>query len=448
MINLMLAAIQFVTVDPGHFHAALVQNRTYEGVSPEVLVYAPEGNELKSHLSLIDQFNTRAANPTAWKESVYTGADFLEKFTTDAAKRSAADNRKKIVVLAGRNNVKPDYYLAGVEAGLNVLSDKPMAITAADYMKLCDAAAVAKKEGLLFNDIMTERHEITTILQRELSRATGVYGEQDPGTPDDPAVTKVSVHHFCKLVNGKPLRRPGWYYDTKQQGEAIVDVTTHLVDLVQWSLFPEQTLKRSDVNIVSARIWNTPISAADYEKSTGLKEWPKYLRPSVDKDNVLQCKANGEFTYTLRGVHAKVSVEWHFMPPAGTGDTHYSHMRGSNAELVIRQGPVQGFKPVLYVKLRPGADKAATGKALDAALAKICLKYPGIKAVSANGEEKDAVWKIAVPKKYDIGHEAHFSQVMQQFLEWMKAGKMPEMERRNLLVKYYTLTEAWKKSRK
>ena len=262
-----------------------------------------------------------------------------------------------------------------------------------------------------------------------------------------PAVTKVSVHHFCKLVNGKPLRRPGWYYDTKQQGEAIVDVTTHLVDLVQWSLFPEQTLKRSDVKILAARTWNTPITAADYEKSTGLKEWPKFLKGDVDKDNVLQCKANGEFTYTLRGIHAKVSVEWHFMPPAGTGDTHYSLMRGSNAELVIRQGPAQGFKPVLYVKLRQGADRAKTESALNASLAKIGEKYPGVKAVSANGEEEGATWKIDVPKKYDIGHEAHFSQVMQQFLEWMKSGKMPEMERRNLLVKYYTLTEAWKKSR-
>ena len=103
MLNVMLAAIQFVTVDPGHFHAALVQNRTYEGVSPEVLVYAPEGGELKSHLSLIDQFNTRAANPTAWKETVYAGADFLEKFSKDAAKRSAAENARKIVVLAGTN---------------------------------------------------------------------------------------------------------------------------------------------------------------------------------------------------------------------------------------------------------------------------------------------------------------------------------------------------------
>ena len=446
MLNIMIAAIQFITIDPGHFHAALVQNRTYEGVSPDVLVYAPEGPDLKSHLALIDQFNTRESNPTAWKEIVYAGEDFLQKFIADAARRPAAENASKIVILAGRNNVKPKYYLAAADAGLNILSDKPMAITDKDYMNLCDAVAVAKAEGRLFADIMTERNEITTILQRELSRRGGVYGRQEVGTPDDPAVTKISVHHFCKLVNGKPLRRPGWYYDTKQQGEAIVDVTTHLTDLVQWEVFPDVTLKRSDVNMLAARTWVTPITAADYEKSTGLKEWPAFLKASVDTNNVLQCKANGEFTYTLKGVHAKVAVEWHFMPPEGGGDTHYSLMRGSNAELIIKQGAEQGFKPVLYVKLRPGADATKTGAALEAALAEIGATYPGVKAVSAEGVE-GATWKIDVPKKYDIGHEAHFSQVMRQFLSWMKEGKMPERERRNLLVKYYTLAEAWRMSR-
>lgn len=447
MLNIMMAAVQFLTVDPGHFHAALVQNRSYDGVSTEAVVYAPEGADLKSHLALIDQFNSRKENPTAWKETVCVGADFLERFVEDAKKRSASENASKVVVLAGRNNVKPDYYLAAAEAGLNVLSDKPMAITAEDYVKLCDAAAVAKSKGLLFADIMTERHEITTILQKELSLRGDVYGVQEKGSVEDPAVAKVSVHHFCKLVNGKPLRRPAWYYDTKQQGEAIVDVTTHLTDLVQWELFPGVELKRSDVKMLAARTWPTPITAADYEKSTGLKEWPAYLKGSVDKDNVLQCKANGEFTYALKGVHAKVSVEWHFMPPAGGGDTHYSLMRGSNAELVIRQGVKQGFKPVLYVKLRPGADRAKTGLALDNALAEIGKSYPGVKAVPANGEEEGATWKIDVPKVYDIGHEAHFSQVMKQFLEWLKQGSMPEIERRNLLVKYYTLAEAWKMSR-
>ena len=51
-------------------------------------------------------------------------------------------------------------------------------------------------------------------------------------------------------MNGKPLQRPGWYYDTDQQGEAIVDVTTHLVDLVQWETFPGETLSFSDELVI------------------------------------------------------------------------------------------------------------------------------------------------------------------------------------------------------
>src|SRR3546814_10393727 len=71
--------IQLITVAPGHFHAALVQKSMYPQVDSVVHVYAPEGNELKAHLALIDQYNTREEAPTRWDEVVYTGADFLEK---------------------------------------------------------------------------------------------------------------------------------------------------------------------------------------------------------------------------------------------------------------------------------------------------------------------------------------------------------------------------------
>ena len=35
--------VKIMTLDPGHFHAALVQKNMYEQVSPEVYVYAPKG---------------------------------------------------------------------------------------------------------------------------------------------------------------------------------------------------------------------------------------------------------------------------------------------------------------------------------------------------------------------------------------------------------------------
>ncbi len=428
--------VKFVVLDPGHFHAALVLNRSYDGVEKDVRVFAPEGPDVAAHKKLVDAFNSREKDPTSWNEVIYTGADYLEKAL------ASDDKASSVVVLAGKNDKKADYYLAAIKAGFNVLSDKPMAITPDAFAKLQEAARLADQKGLYFGDIMTERNEITTILQRALVAAKDLYGEQEKGTPDDPAVTKLSVHHFCKLVNGKPLQRPGWYYDTDQQGEAIVDVTTHLVDLVQWETFPGETLSFSDVKMIKARTWATPISAADYKTSTGLDTWPDYLKKSVDAKNVLQCKANGEFTYALKGVNAKVSVEWHFMAPAGTGDTHYSVMRGTKSEIVIRQGADEGYKPRVYVRPRPGQDKAALEKALAAAVAEFNKKYPGV------GYKADAEgWTMDIPPKYEIGHEAHFSQVMNMYLGWMHSGEQSADYLPNMLVKYHTLVEAWKASR-
>src|ERR1043165_7819227 len=69
-------AVHLVTLDPGHFLAALVQKTMYDEVDPTVYVYAPEGNDLKLHLDRINNFNSRAESPTNWKEEVYTGPDF------------------------------------------------------------------------------------------------------------------------------------------------------------------------------------------------------------------------------------------------------------------------------------------------------------------------------------------------------------------------------------
>ena len=49
--------VRLITVDPGHFHAALVQKRMYEQVSPDVHVYAPEGPDCQQHLARIESYN-------------------------------------------------------------------------------------------------------------------------------------------------------------------------------------------------------------------------------------------------------------------------------------------------------------------------------------------------------------------------------------------------------
>ena len=69
MAFLVAASVGLVTLDPGHFHASLVQNRSYPEVDPLVRVFAPEGPELDAHLKLVEAFNTRAENPTALRTS-------------------------------------------------------------------------------------------------------------------------------------------------------------------------------------------------------------------------------------------------------------------------------------------------------------------------------------------------------------------------------------------
>ena len=55
-----------------------------------------------------------------------------------------------------------------------------------------------------------------------------------------------SVHHLMKMVAGSVNLRPAWFFDTAEQGEALADVATHLVDLVPWTLFPGQPHRLPD----------------------------------------------------------------------------------------------------------------------------------------------------------------------------------------------------------
>ena len=90
--------VKLITLDPGHFHAALVQKVSYPQVSKDVYVYAPTGFDVDEHLKRIQGFNTRAENPTAWNEIVYTGDDYLEKML--------AEKKGNVMIQAGNNGKK------------------------------------------------------------------------------------------------------------------------------------------------------------------------------------------------------------------------------------------------------------------------------------------------------------------------------------------------------
>jgi predicted dehydrogenase len=424
--------IQLITLDPGHFHAALVQKSMYDDVDSVVHVYAPGNSDLQFHLKRIETFNTRQENPTHWKEDIYTGKDYLEKMLSDKA--------GNVVVIAGNNQKKAEYIQRSLGAGLNVLADKPMAINAADFTNLKKSFAIASKNNLLLYDIMTERYEITTILQRELSMLPDVFGELQNGTAKDPAVTKESVHHFYKYVAGSVLTRPAWFMDVTQQGEGIVDVTTHLVDLVQWECFPEKRIDTTDIELTSAKRWTTAMTLSQFKAITNLEDFPEYLKKDV-KDTVLSVYSNGEINYQIKGIHAKVSVIWKYKAPEGAGDTHYSIMKGTKANLVIRQGADQQYKPALYIE--PVSKSEGYSNIVKDRLKAIQVNYPGVELKeSSNG------WEVVIPDKYKEGHEAHFSMVAAKFMEYLKKKNMPAWEIPNMITKYYTTTHALELAKK
>jgi hypothetical protein len=50
---------------------------------------------------------------------------------------------------------------------------------------------------------------------------------------------------------------------------------------------------------------------------------------------------------------------------------------------------------------------------------------------------------ITVPDKYDVGHEAHFAQVTQNYLQYLRAGRLPDWEVPDMLTKYATTMRAY-----
>ena len=422
---------RFVVLDPGHFHAALVFKKpSYQGVSSLVGIYAPVGEDFVDHMARVVPFNTRNEDPASWRYHICLGPNCQEKMLEEKF--------GDIAVLSGKNQPKIDRILACVRGGLNVLADKPWVIDSRKLAVLDTVITEARSRGLVIYDIMTERFEITTTVQRFIVNDEAVFGKVVPGSPDDPAVVKKSVHHLYKIVAGRPNKRPWWFFDTAVQGEGVVDVTTHLVDMVFWTLFPELPIDyRKDIEMVSASHWPTIISREEFGKVTGLAAFPSPF--ALDKEGRLPYYCNGRMNYRLKGVNVQTQVEWKFEAPEGSGDTHYSIIKGSKAHVLVLQGKEQNYLPEVYIIPAPGVqDIRAVEEPLKALIGRLAsTDYPGI-SLSAEGNR----WHIAIPDKYRVGHEAHFGQVADRFLSFLDGKPVPEWEYANLLAKYYVTTSA------
>lgn len=428
--------LEIVTVDPGHFHAGLLQKEMLPEFAEQAYVYAPLGPDLAAHLNRIAGFNSRKDSPTRWKLQIYAGADYWEKML--------AERHGKIVVFSGRNRGKIDRIETVARGGRSVLADKPWIIEAEDLGKLQSALDSADAKHVIAYDGMTQRFEISCIVQKALVNDAAVFGQPLPGSAKEPSVYMESVHYLLKLVAGVPNLRPAWFFDTREQGEGLTDVGTHLVDLVQWTLFPGQALDyRKDIEMAAGSHWPTRLSQADFRKVTGQAEFPEYLRSHVS-DGIFSYFCNNSVDYRVRGIHVKLDVKWDFEAQPGAGDTEVAIYRGSHARVEVRQGAAEKFRPEVYVIPNRAADKSTLLAALKRRLAAMESEWPGL-AVVDQGERLH----VTIPDKHRIGHEAHFALLTGRFLSYVKSPRnLPAWEKPNMLAKYYVTTKGVELARK
>jgi hypothetical protein len=284
-------------------------------------------------------------------------------------------------------------------------------------------------------DIMTERYEIATLLQKDFLAEENVFGRiriEDDGSP---AVFKECVHHLYKIVNEKPLVRPAWYFDIDVQGEGLVDTTIHLVDMTQWMLFPGTPIDYDkDIELIEARRWATQVPLDKFVKITGESQFPQTIHEYV-KDDILDYFCNGELIYRIKGVPVHLREIWHLDEPPGGRDTHRSLIKGTRSDLMIRQLPETDFKTELLVV--PSANRKPVEKAVQKCLTKWSDRYPGLSATP----QKNALL-IQIPDTLRTTHEQHFCRVRDAFIEHLDQGTVPPEHRAATIAKYTLLAKA------
>ncbi len=409
-------------LEPGHFHAALTLRVANPRIDPAIHLYARPGPERDAFVDLVRSFNARDDRPTDWQVRLHESAD---------PERALVEDRcGNIVILAGRTRPKLGAIARLHAAGLHVLADKPW---------LTDGAALPDLEQVtagwpLAMDIMTSRHETVARLTQKIATDPELFGELH-GPADEPAIDIQSMHHLLKVVNGAPLRRPSWYYDTRIQGDGLVDIQSHMVDQAQWFLGDGAGFVfERDFELEDARCWGTPVPRDLFQASTGLNEFPESLEPQVDA-GVLHLACNGEIRYRLRGVPVRQRAEWGQREPAGGGDVHRTTVRGDHAILTARNGPETGFRGELHVAPRaPGAGFEAR---VSERLATWEIEMPGLAhRPSPHGLE------IVIPDAVHTPHEAHFAMVLDDFLDRLDEGAWPAALAARIRARYTVLARA------
>jgi len=407
-------------LEPGHFHATLTLRAAHAAVAPEIFVYATAGPELDDFLALVERFNTRAERPTAWRPRVRLSADPLDQLLVERP--------GDVVVLAGKNGGKARVMRRLHASGLHVLADKPWLVEPADLAEI----QASLTGGPIAREMMTGRRDTIGRLVKRLVDDADLFGGFAAEDGAKPAIVQDSVHHFEKRVDGAPLRRPWWFFDPRVQGSGAVDIPTHQVDQAQW-LLDADTAPAGAPKLIAARGWSTRVPVDVFSRVTGTSAVPPALRDSME-GNALRVFCNAETTYRLRGATVRAATRWEASSPPGGGDTSRLVLRGQAAEIRVEQSAETAFRRRVIVESRGDATDTARH------LARVLTggEWPGtqVRAVDT------ASFEVQVPPALDVGHEAHFAELLDELLGWIDTGHRPAALATRTLAKYTLLAEA------
>ena len=422
-----ISKTHLIVLDPQHFHAALVQKYSNPLIDSNVKVFSSAEDLTKGYRNFIHQYNTRLESPTNWNLRTYYGHDYLSK--------AFEDSPGDLVILAGDNQAKINYITAAFKNKKDVFADKPLVIDEEGFRRLNNLMTTSESSPLIY-DIMTERYDIKNQIVKTLVLDSAFSGGFDIPSKD-PLITFQSIHHFVKHVGGQPLIRPSMFFDVEKQGEGLVDVTTHYIDLVQWIVSSEKEIDIDrDLILHHASRSSTRVSLQDFTKATGLNKFPDDFEHKLNGSNSLDVYSNGVMEYTLHGIPVRIDVKWEVESKDGAGDLYVVKFRTRKFDLSIR--PDKNGISSIYIKEHEETHDFQ--QRLKQILANILSK--GEIELIKEGDS----YKLVIPTAMNRSHDDHFSEVLQQFLIYRRDGSLPNWEKSFLLAKYYLTTKSLKKA--
>jgi predicted dehydrogenase len=132
--------------------------------------------------------------------------------------------RPETVIVCSRDSVHDDHIVAALEAGCDVVSEKPMTTTAAKVRRILEAE---RQSGKRLDVTFNYRYAPTARKLKELL-LSGVIGE----------VTSVDFHWYLDVRHGADYFRR-WHAFMAYSGSLFVHKATHHFDLLNWYLDAE-----------------------------------------------------------------------------------------------------------------------------------------------------------------------------------------------------------------